>query len=348
MDTSCIRRFRSDDAQRADASDAGTASAGAATSAAVPFEPVEAPSPVAEAQGPHWSSENEYRTLAAFFTEYARRNRGRAGVVHGDPVFTNIMLEGYSPDDFKAGRNPLGPREVAPRLGREVPPQELSLKLVDMRGSLGDNQITIRGDIFYDYGKVYQSLLGYDRILALPYHKLVQFDVRSDLDDSASRRAENLAAFERFFLSRYSAFELIAVKFVAKLLLFTLIPLHDTEELEQADDERRRTVRLRCQRWFELGVALDPYESVWSGGVSVATRRLPSSAYGGSNAPVALDPPYADEGGSKGVEEKSPRRRAHGRLDEEEENEGPGEQEGGRRGVISPPHPYSSVERRRE
>ena len=39
-----------------------------------------------------------------------------------------------------------------------------SLKFIDMKGQV-DNILTICGDIYYDYGKLYQSILGYDLIL---------------------------------------------------------------------------------------------------------------------------------------------------------------------------------------
>jgi capsule biosynthesis phosphatase len=52
--------------------------------------------------------------------------------IHGDLWFSNIML------DFK-----------------------LNLKMIDMKGQVDDN-LTTGGDIYYDYGKLYQSLLGFD------------------------------------------------------------------------------------------------------------------------------------------------------------------------------------------
>lgn len=39
-----------------------------------------------------------------------------------------------------------------------------SLKFIDMKGQV-DNILTTAGDIYYDYGKMYQSILGYDLIL---------------------------------------------------------------------------------------------------------------------------------------------------------------------------------------
>ena len=56
-------------------------------------------------------------------------------VIHGDFWFSNIILE-YN-DNYK---------------------------LIDMKGQI-DNKLTLNGDLYYDYGKLYQSILGYDLIL---------------------------------------------------------------------------------------------------------------------------------------------------------------------------------------
>jgi len=58
------------------------------------------------------------------------------GVVHGDAVFSNVFL--------CANRK---------------------LKLIDMRGKVGDT-LTIYGDVHYDWAKIYQSLIGYDYVVA--------------------------------------------------------------------------------------------------------------------------------------------------------------------------------------
>ena len=55
-----------------------------------------------------------------------------AGVIHGDFWFSNIMLD-YT-DNYK---------------------------LIDMKGQV-DNILTLNGDIYYDYGKMYKCVLGYD------------------------------------------------------------------------------------------------------------------------------------------------------------------------------------------
>lgn len=56
-------------------------------------------------------------------------------VMHGDPVFTNIIINSFG-----------------------------KFKFIDMRGSIGSTP-TIFGDKSYDYAKIYQSIIGYDFIL---------------------------------------------------------------------------------------------------------------------------------------------------------------------------------------
>lgn len=56
-------------------------------------------------------------------------------VIHGDPVFSNIIYDCQE-----------------------------NIKFIDMRGCIGDT-FTIYGDARYDYAKIYQSLSGYDFIL---------------------------------------------------------------------------------------------------------------------------------------------------------------------------------------
>jgi len=66
---------------------------------------------------------------------YETQNRGLKCVIHGDPVFTNIILD-----------------------------KDENLKFIDMRGKL-DDKLTIFGDALYDWAKMYQSLIGYDEII---------------------------------------------------------------------------------------------------------------------------------------------------------------------------------------
>lgn len=66
--------------------------------------------------------------------EYEEKQGGLSGIIHGDPVFTNVF------------ETPTG------------------IKFIDMRGKQGD-EVTLYGDVYYDLAKVYQSLIGYDNIL---------------------------------------------------------------------------------------------------------------------------------------------------------------------------------------
>ena len=55
-------------------------------------------------------------------------------IKHGELVFNNVILDKFN-----------------------------NIKLIDMRGKIG-NEYTIYGDTFYDFAKIYQSLVGYDII----------------------------------------------------------------------------------------------------------------------------------------------------------------------------------------
>jgi capsule biosynthesis phosphatase len=64
-------------------------------------------------------------------------------VIHGDFWFSNIILKYAECDAIGDG---------------------CRYKLLDMRGMI-DDILTLNGDIYYDYGKLYQSILGYDLVL---------------------------------------------------------------------------------------------------------------------------------------------------------------------------------------
>jgi aminoglycoside phosphotransferase len=76
-----------------------------------------------------------YEYLINELTVYENGNHGKCVVIHGDAVMTNIMINSMD-----------------------------KIKFIDMRGKVGDN-VTIYGDFLYDWSKLYQSLLGYDKIL---------------------------------------------------------------------------------------------------------------------------------------------------------------------------------------
>lgn len=79
--------------------------------------------------------EHIYEDLLYKLNEYESNNSAKITVIHGDPVFTNIIINNYD-----------------------------KIKFIDMRGKVG-NTLTIFGDWLYDWAKIYQSLVGYDEIL---------------------------------------------------------------------------------------------------------------------------------------------------------------------------------------
>ncbi|MDA9697300.1 sugar phosphate nucleotidyltransferase [Candidatus Pelagibacter sp.] len=70
-----------------------------------------------------------------YLVNYEKNNKGKIGVIHGDPVLSNIIKKHNS-----------------------------DLVFLDPRGSLG-NEFSIYGDRNYDYAKIYQSLTGYENIV---------------------------------------------------------------------------------------------------------------------------------------------------------------------------------------
>ena len=81
------------------------------------------------------NSETTYNFLVEKLSKYITNDLGKKTIIHGDPVFTNIMINNYG-----------------------------KIKFIDMRGKIVDD-LTIYGDWLYDWSKIYQSLIGYDVIL---------------------------------------------------------------------------------------------------------------------------------------------------------------------------------------
>jgi len=81
------------------------------------------------------NSEFIYNFLISELDKYKKNNMGKYSIIHGDTVFTNILINKFG-----------------------------KIKLIDMRGKI-DNTLTICGDKMYDWAKLYQSLIGYDEIL---------------------------------------------------------------------------------------------------------------------------------------------------------------------------------------
>ncbi len=123
--------------------------------------------------------------------EYEASDLGIRAVIHGDPVFSNVLLT-----------------------------SDTTIKLIDMRGEIG-GRLTKVGDVFYDYAKIYQSLVGYDLILVKNQApRLVdQFPLKN--------------VFEEIFVSKFGNDMLGYLKYLTASLFFSLIPLHDNEKCEK-------------------------------------------------------------------------------------------------------------------
>ena len=89
-----------------------------------------------------------YNKIIQFLDSYEFDMRGNNSVIHGDPVFTNIMINQFG-----------------------------KIKFIDMRGKI-DDELTIFGDQNYDWAKLYQSLIGYDEILD---DKLINHEYKNNL-----------------------------------------------------------------------------------------------------------------------------------------------------------------------
>lgn len=137
-----------------------------------------------------------YSFLANHLTEYEAQQRGvLAKFIHGDPVFSNILLTS-SNDAF----------------------------FIDMRGRVGD-VLTTSGDVLYDLGKVYQSLYGYDFILLNGGStNRVQEDYLRILRGAFRAFLKSSPFYSAIISTRMRDLEVITAS-----LYFSLIPLHDND-----------------------------------------------------------------------------------------------------------------------
>ena len=106
--------------------------------------------------------------------------KGKYKIIHGDLVFSNIILTNTG-----------------------------KIKLIDVKGKQG-NDFSIFGDCFYDYAKIYQSLIGYDEIL-----------LDKKIKESYKKKMIN------YFNSKFTNEDLEKIKNITKSLLVSLIPLHN-------------------------------------------------------------------------------------------------------------------------
>lgn len=128
-----------------------------------------------------------------FLSEYEKNKLGQIGIIHGDPVLTNILIDHND-----------------------------NLKMIDMRGKIGNN-LTIIGDIFYDYSKVYQSIIGYDFIL-----------MGREIDNNWTM--SNKKIFEDYISSKFGVDRVIDIKNITKSLLISLIPIHNNDKCHKFYD----------------------------------------------------------------------------------------------------------------
>jgi capsule biosynthesis phosphatase len=119
-----------------------------------------------------------------FLDTYEDKKMGQIGLIHGDPVFSNI---------FKNTDN--------------------NIKFIDPRaGEL--NFFSMYGDIFYDYAKVYQSLVGFEEI--------------SNYQKTNNKYClEKKKYFEDCFVNIFDNEKLKKLRFITSSLLVSMIPLQD-------------------------------------------------------------------------------------------------------------------------
>lgn len=127
----------------------------------------------------HYSSKEIFDTLVEKLTDYENKSLGYSSIIHGDPVFTNILKT------------------------------ETGIKFIDMRGKLGD-ELTLEGDMYYDFAKIYQSIIGYDFIL-------------NDIEIDNIYINKFKTHFESKFIDPDS---IKHIKLITASLLFSLLPLH--------------------------------------------------------------------------------------------------------------------------
>jgi len=112
-------------------------------------------------------------------------------LIHGDPVFSNVFCS-----------------------------HDNNFTLIDPRGMVG-NGLTVYGHRFYDYAKVYQSIVGYDYVL-----------LGMPVDIENVKRFK--ACFEAAFMQAFKqADQLELVKRITESLLVSLLPLHDSSKADK-------------------------------------------------------------------------------------------------------------------
>lgn len=131
-----------------------------------------------------------YQKIINFLDNYEKEGIGKLSVIHGDPVMTNIMINEFG-----------------------------KIKFFDMRGKLG-NKNCIYGDYLYDWAKLYQSLVGYDKIL-----------LNKEIDKEYEQN--KITFFKKYFIQHFSEEAFKHIKYICASLFFTLIPIHNNDKCQK-------------------------------------------------------------------------------------------------------------------
>jgi NDP-sugar pyrophosphorylase family protein len=143
------------------------------------------------------NSSETFNKIYNYLKIYQDTKQGIPSITHGDPVLTNIICQN----------------------GDSMYDNTEKLKFIDMRGKQG-NKLTLFGDKFYDYAKLYQSLVGYDEILC-------------DKFIGETYKTKMIDIFHNYIITTYSIDALKNIKYITASLLFSLIPLHDNEKCDK-------------------------------------------------------------------------------------------------------------------
>ena len=129
-------------------------------------------------------SELFFKDITDHLNLYQKNDAGFSGIIHGDPVFSNIFF-------LKNNK----------------------VKFIDPRGGqLG--KFSIYGDIFYDYAKIYQSLIGYEHIINGKSYNQKIFTIL-------------IKHFESYFIDKWGMAKFKYLYLLTSSLYLSLIPFHD-------------------------------------------------------------------------------------------------------------------------
>jgi capsule biosynthesis phosphatase len=118
-------------------------------------------------------------------TRYEKEEIGEKTIIHGDLTFTNIISN----------------------------KQNSEIKFIDMKGEIG-NTNSIYGDKYYDFAKIYHSILGYDFII-------------KGMEINKEIVSKNKKIFEEYITKAYGKHIFKEIEILTLSLFVSLIPLHE-------------------------------------------------------------------------------------------------------------------------